>query len=94
MKQGPDQIALPLDWPQSGAEARFVVTDEYATVNPSGAVTVNADGTFTVNVPLVADRHGADSDGRKYSIVVSAKDNAGNLGSTTVVVIVPHDQGK
>jgi chromosomal replication initiation ATPase DnaA len=27
MKQGPDQIALPLDWPQSGADARFIVTD-------------------------------------------------------------------
>ena len=27
MKQGADQIALPLDWPQSDADARFVVTD-------------------------------------------------------------------
>jgi len=27
MKQGPDQIALPLDWPQSEGDARFIVTD-------------------------------------------------------------------
>ena len=27
MKQGPDQIALPLDWPQSDGEARFIVSD-------------------------------------------------------------------
>ena len=27
MKQGADQIALPLDWPQSEGDARFIVTD-------------------------------------------------------------------
>ena len=27
MKRGPDQIALPLDWPQSEADARFIVSD-------------------------------------------------------------------
>ncbi|HET8749744.1 MAG TPA: DnaA/Hda family protein [Sphingomicrobium sp.] len=27
MKQRPDQIALPLDWPQSDGDARFIVTD-------------------------------------------------------------------
>lgn len=27
MKQGPDQIALPLDWPQSEGHARFIVSD-------------------------------------------------------------------
>ena len=27
MAVGPDQIALPLDWPQSEAEARFIVSD-------------------------------------------------------------------
>jgi hypothetical protein len=26
MKQGPDQIALPLDWPQSDGDARFIVS--------------------------------------------------------------------
>jgi chromosomal replication initiation ATPase DnaA len=27
MKRGPDQIALPLDWPQTDGDARFIVTD-------------------------------------------------------------------
>lgn len=27
MKQGPDQIALPLDWPQNEGEVRFIVSD-------------------------------------------------------------------
>jgi predicted AAA+ superfamily ATPase len=27
VKQGPDQIALPLDWPQSDGDARFIVSD-------------------------------------------------------------------
>jgi hypothetical protein len=27
MKDGPDQIALPLDWPQSEGDARFIVSD-------------------------------------------------------------------
>ena len=27
MKRGADQIALPLDWPQTEGESRFIVTD-------------------------------------------------------------------
>lgn len=27
MKRGPDQIALPLDWPQSDGDSRFIVSD-------------------------------------------------------------------
>jgi len=27
VKQGPDQIALPLDWPQSEGDSRFIVSD-------------------------------------------------------------------
>jgi hypothetical protein len=27
VKQGPDQIALPLDWPQSDGDARFIVSE-------------------------------------------------------------------
>jgi len=76
------------------ASARFAVTDEYGAVQPSGSIVVAANGSFTVNVPLVADRLDADRDGRKYTIVVSARDNAGNSGTTSVVVVVPHDQGK
>ena len=27
MKRGPDQIALPLDWPQDEGDSRFIVSD-------------------------------------------------------------------
>jgi hypothetical protein len=76
------------------SSVRFAVTDEYGAVHPSGAITLATDGSFSVNVPLVANRLDADKDGRKYTIVVTARDNAGNEGAATVVVVVPHDQGK
>jgi hypothetical protein len=34
-----------------------------------------------------------DKDGRQYTIIVSAQDEAGNVGSAVTHVMVPHDQG-
>jgi hypothetical protein len=79
----------------SGVDAssvKFAVTDEYGEVQPTGAITLAANGSFTVNVPLLASRRGTDRDGRRYTIVISAKDTAGNAGQATVVITVPHDQ--
>lgn len=76
------------------ADARFVVTDEYGQVQPAGPIVVAADGSYVVSMELVASRHGSDRDGRTYSVVVIATDSAGNEGSATVSVIVPHDQRK
>jgi hypothetical protein len=72
--------------------ARFAVTDEYGIAQPSGAITVAADGAFSVDVPLVASRLGNDADGRRYTITLTAADLLGNQGSATVIVVVPHDQ--
>ena len=71
----------------------FAVTDEYGTVQPAGPLTINLDGTYLFTVNLEASRKGSDKDGRQYTISVFAKDNAGNLGSSSIVVSVPHDQG-
>ena len=71
----------------------FAVTDEYGTVQPAGPLTINPDGTYLFTVNLEASRKGSDKDGRQYTISVFAKDNAGNLGSSSIVVSVPHDQG-
>jgi hypothetical protein len=71
----------------------FAVSDEYGTVQPAGSVTINPDGTYLFTVNLEASRRGNDKDGRHYTISVSAKDNAGNLGSASIIVCVPHDQG-
>jgi probable HAF family extracellular repeat protein len=75
------------------ANAGTAVTDEYGSVQPSGPVTVAADGRYTFTVYLQASRHGSDKNGRQYSITVSAQDNAGNTWAATTDVIVPHDQG-
>jgi hypothetical protein len=75
------------------SSATFQVTDEYGLVHPSGSIAVNDDGTYRVRVSLTASREGSDRDGRTYSITVSAKDKAGNLGSGTTEVHVPHDRG-
>ncbi len=76
------------------ASARFVVTDEYGLVQPAGSIPIASDGAFSVTVSLVADRHGNDRDGRTYTILIVAADKAGNEGSTSVTVRVPHDQGR
>jgi hypothetical protein len=75
------------------SSATFQVTDEYGLVHPSGSVAVNIDGSYRVQVLLTASREGSDRDGRTYSITVSAKDKAGNLGSGKTEVHVPHDRG-
>ncbi len=81
---------------QSGvnlSSGTFVVDDEYGLIEPSGAFNINSDGTYTITVSLQASRYGTDRDGRHYTITVQAKDNAGNVGNASVMVLVPHDQG-
>jgi hypothetical protein len=73
--------------------AAYAVQDEYARVQPKGAITLGAGGNYSFTVFLQASRLGTDLDGRRYTIAVGAKDNAGNAASKSVAVIVPHDQG-
>jgi hypothetical protein len=75
----------------SGA-AVFSVRDEYGEVQPAGAITLGAGGTYSVTVSLPASRRGSDRDGRQYTITVGAKDSAGNAASISAVVLVPHDR--
>jgi hypothetical protein len=74
--------------------AAYVVKDEYGEVQPKGAITLGPGGNYSFTVLLQASRLGTDLDGRRYTVTVRAKDNAGNGGSKTSVVIVPHDQGE
>lgn len=73
--------------------AAFAVVDEYGNVQPRGPVTLGSGGSYSFQVRLQASRNGNDLDGRQYKITVSARDNAGNLGSSATVVTVPHDKG-
>jgi hypothetical protein len=70
---------------------RFAVADEYGMHEPSGRIIPRSDGTYTVTVSLEAARSGRDKDGRLYTIIVSARDQAGNGGSSTSAVVVGHD---
>jgi hypothetical protein len=74
------------------ADATYTVIDSYGQVQPSGVITVNADGTFTFQVLLEASRQGQDKQGRVYTIIVADQDLAGNLGTATITLIVAHDQ--
>jgi hypothetical protein len=76
----------------SPATVRFSVWDEYGAVQPSGTVTLNADGTYSFTVLLQAWRAGTDSDGRHYIVTVTATDASGNVGSATATVVVSHNQ--
>jgi hypothetical protein len=77
--------------------AAYAVTDEYRLDQPRGSVHVEMDGSntfsYSFQIHLQASRQSNDRDGRQYTITVSAQDTAKNKGSTSTVVIVPHDQG-
>jgi hypothetical protein len=73
--------------------ATYAVKDEYGKVQPKGAIKLGRSGNYSFTILLQASRLGSDLDGRRYTVSVRAKDNAGNAGSKTTVVIVPHDQG-
>jgi hypothetical protein len=72
----------------------YTVVDEYGLYQPSASVTsvtLAQDGSYAFTVYLPASRLDTDLNGRTYTITVYAKDYAGNLGSKSVVVTVPHD---
>jgi hypothetical protein len=74
--------------------AAYAVIDEYGQVQPSSAIILGSGGKYSTTVWLQASRNGSEKGERKYTITVSAKDNAGNLGSASTVVSVAHDQGR
>jgi hypothetical protein len=74
----------------NASSAAYVVMDEYGQVQPKGGVTLKSNGSYSFTVALEASRQGNDQDGRHYTIAVSARDNAGNLGGASATATVPH----
>ena len=68
------------------ANASFNVIDEYGVTQPSGSVTVQANGSYSFTLTLPATRNGPDKNGHLYTIVVSALDQVGNSGSATTTL--------
>jgi hypothetical protein len=78
----------------NASSAAYVVADEYGQIQPSGSLTLRANGSYSFTISLQASPNGNDQDGRHSTITLSAKDNAGNLGAASTIVTVPHDQGQ
>jgi hypothetical protein len=76
------------------SKVSFAVTDSFNQVQPSGPITLNKDGTFSFTVLLDAKGKGQDKDGRTYTLVISAKDQAGNLRTTSIIIVAPHDHSQ
>lgn len=66
--------------------AHLAVHDEYGRVQPSGPVTIAADGSYSFTVALRTFVRAKDTDGRLYTIRVSAADKAGNSRTTETFV--------
>jgi len=76
----------------NASSAAYSVKDEYGRVQPTGAIALTPGGNYSFTVFLQASRRGSDLDGRRYTVIVRGKDNAGNGRSKTSTVTVPHDQ--
>ena len=68
--------------------ASFNVIDEYGVTQPSGPVTVQANGSYSFSLVLPATKHGSDKNGHLYTIVVTATDQAGNTASATTTLTI------
>ena len=65
------------------SSASFNVIDEYGVAQPSGAVTVQTNGTYSFTLTLPATKQGSDKNGHLYTIVVTGVDQAGNSATAT-----------
>ncbi|HEX8551089.1 MAG TPA: hypothetical protein VF681_05980 [Abditibacteriaceae bacterium] len=73
-----------------GTSVRFAVVDSYKLIQPSGVVTLKADGTYSFTLQLNAKRLGGTD--RFYTVTVTASDTVGNPGKTSANVLVPASQ--
>ena len=68
--------------------ASFNVIDEYGVAQPSGSVTVQANGSYSFTLSLPATKQGNDKNGHLYTIVVTALDRAGNAKTATTTLTI------
>ncbi len=68
------------------------VSDSEGQINLTEPVRIGSGGAYSFTVSLVAARAGTDKNGRQYTITVTGKDLAGNVGSASTIVTVPHNQ--
>jgi streptogramin lyase len=74
------------------SSVEYAVTDEYHLVQPRGQMTLDSAGNYLFTILLRASREGDDQNGRRYTIRVSARDNAGNRAAKWQAIKVQHDR--
>ncbi|MFN2407853.1 MAG: family 10 glycosylhydrolase [Pyrinomonadaceae bacterium] len=75
------------------ASVSYVVTDEYgATLTLPVRSLSESSSTWIETLPVEARREGTDLDGRRYVVVATLTDIAGNTSTITRTILVPHDQ--
>jgi len=72
----------------------YQLVDEYGELDHTENVMFAADGTFKVSIPMVASRKGNDKDGRLYSVLFKAENEAGVAESAETRIVVMHDGRK
>jgi hypothetical protein len=72
----------------STAGATYAVVDEYGRSQPSGALSIAADGTYRVSITVEGSANKQDRDGRIYTITTRGLDLAGNMATASVKVLV------
>jgi len=71
--------------------AWYQLTDEYGLLDETKPVTVDLNGKFNVTIPVVASRKGTDKDGRVYTIIFGAENEAGTTLGGGKQITISHD---
>jgi len=85
-------IATPNECPIT--KSWYQLSDEYGELDEMKEIAVDADGNFSASISVLAKRSGNDKDGRKYTIVFGAENDAGTSEGGETTVVVSHDNRK
>ena len=72
----------------------YQLIDEYGEFDTVEPITMTESGDFEVIIPVFAARKGSDKDGRLYTIVFTAENEAGVTKSDEFNILVSHDNRK
>jgi outer membrane protein assembly factor BamB len=92
-KKSPHPVTVTIsgsvtDGTSDAGSASYSVLDEYGVTQPSGAVTLQANGNYSFTLSLPATKNGPDKDGHLYTITVRGFDQAGNSATATATVSI------
>ncbi len=71
--------------------AHLILTDEYDELNITQPIELDGSGNFRTSVTVTASRKGKDKNGRLYTIVFGASNEAGDIFGGEQTVTIAHD---